>query len=72
MREVFCPECLHYRGTERIPNPKSTAWMDIDRPKCAVGKGAEKKDHSCSGFVSDGLSYSGSRQKRHEEVCTYE
>jgi len=22
-------ECIHYEGSERIENPKSTAWMDV-------------------------------------------
>jgi len=45
MVKVFCGRCEHYRGSEKVSNPKSTAWMDASRPKCAIGKVAQ--DYQC-------------------------
>jgi len=47
-KEVFCGECEHYQGTEKVPNPKSMAWMDTDRPKCAKNKSVIKQDYHCT------------------------
>ncbi|MCK5608875.1 hypothetical protein KAR91_43785 [Candidatus Pacearchaeota archaeon] len=48
MPEVFCGECEQYRGTEKVPNPKSTAWMNISRPKCAIDKSKTKRGYHCT------------------------
>lgn len=53
MPEIFCGECEHYRGTEKVPNPKSTAWMDTNRPKCAVDMSVAKQDYHCSSYRPD-------------------
>jgi len=50
MPKVFCGECKQYRGTEKVPNPKSTAWMDASRPKCAVDKSKIKQDYHCADY----------------------
>ncbi len=47
MAEVFCGECEHYRGNENVPNPKSIAWMDTSRPKCAIDKSKTKQGYHC-------------------------
>ena len=49
-KEVFCGECEHYQGTEKVPNPKSTAWMDVSRPKCAIGKSKDKQGYYCMDY----------------------
>jgi hypothetical protein len=73
MTEVFCGECLHYRGTERVPDAKSTSWMDASRPKCVIGKSAGKRDFHCGSYTPDGCLYSdGTRQKRHKRVIENE
>ena len=45
MPEVFCGECEHYRGDEKVPDSKSTAWMDASRPKCVIDK--DKQSYHC-------------------------
>lgn len=46
----FCGKCVSYQGTEKVPNAKSTAWFDSSRPKCALGKSAEKQDYKCESY----------------------
>ncbi len=71
MKKVFCGECIHYRGNEKVPNPKSTAWMDSNRPKCAISKSiGTDKNYYCPHYESDGLNWGdGSRAKRHRKLC---
>ena len=47
MFEVFCGKCESYQGTEKVPNPKSTAWMDASRPKCAIDKSKDRQGYHC-------------------------
>lgn len=51
-KQVFCSECKHYEGTEKVPNPKSTAWVDACRPKCKFGlsKTANEADYHCTHY----------------------
>ena len=44
----YCGRCKFYRGSEKIPDPKSTASVDSNQPKCAINKSAEKKNYKCS------------------------
>lgn len=52
-KEIFCGECEHYQGTEDVSNPKSTAWMDASRPKCAIDKSKNKQDYRCTYYKSN-------------------
>jgi hypothetical protein len=50
MAEVFCGNCEHYQGDEKVPNPKTTAWMDASRPKCAIDKSVAKQNYHCADY----------------------
>lgn len=48
--KVYCGHCIYYQGSEKIKNPKSTAWFDSNRPKCAINKSQYKQSYQCKFF----------------------
>ena len=52
-KEIFCGRCRYYQGTEKVSNPKSTAWVDTDRPKCAIDKSTTKQNYHCADYESN-------------------